>query len=60
MCRVTLLKSREIKWMRHAYLNPSSGTLKEIKILENESFDPADYVKWEPTWIVERDWGVYS
>ncbi|PRM92500.1 hypothetical protein CJ673_10455 [Aliarcobacter cryaerophilus] len=34
--------------------------IREIKILENESFDPADYVKWEPTWIVERDWGQYS
>ncbi|WP_121626785.1 hypothetical protein [Poseidonibacter antarcticus] len=34
--------------------------IQEINVLESESFDPADYVKWEPNWIFERDWGVYS
>lgn len=34
--------------------------IKEIILLENESFDPADYVIWEPNWIVKRDWGIYS
>lgn len=33
--------------------------VKKVEILD-ESFDPADYVKWEPNWIVKRDWGVYS
>lgn len=26
----------------------------------NESFDPADYVKWTPRWIYKRNWGMYS
>jgi len=30
-----------------------------IEVL-NESFDPADYVKWTPRWIYARDWGMYS
>ena len=33
--------------------------VKKVEILD-ESFDPADYVKWEPNWIVKRDWGQYS
>ncbi len=33
--------------------------VKKVEILD-ESFDPADYVKWEPNWIVKRDWGIYS
>lgn len=23
-------------------------------------FEPGDYVKWAPNWIVKRDWGVFS
>lgn len=25
-----------------------------------EIFDPAEFVTWQPRWIVKRDWGVYS
>jgi hypothetical protein len=34
----------------------------QIVILElsDELFEPGDYVKWTPAWIVSRDWGVYS
>jgi hypothetical protein len=34
--------------------------IREIKILENESFNPADYITWSPNWVVSRDWGIYS
>ena len=30
-----------------------------INIL-NESFEPKDYVKWQPNRFIPRDWGVYS
>lgn len=33
--------------------------LKSLEILE-ESFNPADYVKWPPDWTITRDWGVYG
>lgn len=33
--------------------------LKTLEMLE-ESFDPANYVTWEPSWTVKRDWGAYS
>ncbi len=33
--------------------------LINIEIL-NESFTPADYVKWTPKWFLKRDWGLYS
>ena len=26
----------------------------------NQSFDPADYVTWDPNWFISRDWGKYS
>ena len=27
----------------------------------NETFEPADYVKWEPDWNIKRNsWGIYS
>lgn len=25
-----------------------------------EVFDPAEFVTWQPNWIVARDWGQYS
>ncbi|WP_353095846.1 hypothetical protein [Tissierella praeacuta] len=28
--------------------------------LMNKTFDPADYIKWKPNWIIDRDWGDYS
>jgi hypothetical protein len=31
----------------------------KIEIL-NESFNPWDYVKWQPNWFIKRDWGIYS
>lgn len=30
-----------------------------IKVL-GESFNPEDYVTWEPRWFLERDWGNVS
>jgi hypothetical protein len=33
--------------------------LIEIEITE-ENFDPKDYVKWTPNWIIKRDWGIFS
>lgn len=30
-----------------------------ITLLE-DSFEPADYITWNPNWFVERDWGKYS
>ena len=26
----------------------------------SENFRPSDYVKWQPKWFIERDWGIYS
>ena len=31
----------------------------EIK-LSTETFNPADYITWETSRFVQRDWGVYS
>lgn len=25
-----------------------------------ERFDPAEFVKWQPRWIVARNWGAFS
>ena len=34
--------------------------VKKVEILD-EFFEPSEYVTWTPiTWIVKRDWGVYS
>ena len=33
--------------------------LIEIEIL-NEIFEPGDYVNFEPSWFIPRDWGKYS
>lgn len=33
--------------------------LLEIQIT-NESFEPGDYVKWQPKWFIKRNWGQYS
>lgn len=30
-----------------------------IEVL-SEEFDPADFVSWEPNWLVARDWGPYA
>lgn len=30
-----------------------------IEILD-ETFDPKDYITWQPKWIVSRDWGNFS
>ena len=32
----------------------------ESLTITDESFDPAEYVNWEPNWYIERDWGEYS
>ena len=38
--------------------------LKEEKIrslhLLSETFDPAEFVTWEPNWHVSRQWGAFS
>lgn len=33
--------------------------LLDLKI-QNETFDPKDYVHWKTNWHVPRDWGPYS
>lgn len=43
---------------------PHTASLKpdqveKIEMLEEE-FDPVEFVKWNPNWIVSRDWGQYS
>ncbi len=38
-------------------INPN--TVVDIEILE-ESFEPSEFVKWTPSWIYARDWGIYS
>lgn len=25
-----------------------------------ETFDPGEFVTWQPNWIIQRDWGTYS
>ena len=30
-----------------------------LEVLE-ESFEPKEFVKWPPNWLVERDWGDFS
>lgn len=37
-------------------LSLSPEQIREINILENESFNPSDYVKWVPNWIIKRNW----
>ena len=38
-------------------LNPHQ--VQSIEIL-NDDFDPSEFVKWKPNWIISRDWGEYS
>jgi len=33
--------------------------LLDLKI-QNETFDPQDYVHWTTNWHVPRDWGIHS
>lgn len=33
--------------------------VKSIETLE-ETFNPAEFVTWQPNWIVARDWGAFS
>jgi len=33
--------------------------VQSIEILSAD-FDPSDFVKWKPKWIIPRDWGPYS
>lgn len=28
--------------------------------ITDESFNPANYIKWTPNWTVKRNWGKYS
>ncbi len=28
--------------------------------LTDDSFFPWDYVKWQPNWFIQREWGKYS
>lgn len=38
-------------------LNPEQ--IQALEILD-EVFEPAEFVTWQPDWIVPRDWGQYS
>lgn len=33
--------------------------INSIEVLD-ETFDPSEYVKWQPKWIYQRDWGDKS
>ena len=33
--------------------------VSSIEVLE-QIFDPAEFVTWQPNWIVARDWGQHS
>lgn len=33
--------------------------VKSIEVL-NQTFDPAEFVTWAPSWFIARDWGRYS
>lgn len=43
---------------RHNLALEESQIINLVKL--NESFNPADYISWEPNWEVARDWGEYS
>ncbi len=34
----------------------------QLEYLEmvDKSFNPGDYVTWEPNWYIKRDWGAFS
>jgi hypothetical protein len=38
-------------------LNPEQ--IVSITVLQ-ERFEPGDFVRWRPNWIVSRNWGQYS
>lgn len=44
--------------------NPHTESLEATQIrsifLLNETFEPADFVKWTPKWHIPRDWGRFS
>lgn len=40
-------------------LSITRNQLTNIEKLE-ETFDPANYISWEPNWFIWRDWGDYS
>lgn len=33
--------------------------IHKIELLQ-ETFNPADYVTWSPSWLIARDWGNFS
>ena len=39
-------------------------SILEIQLINieliDETFEPGDYVTWEPNWILKRDWGKFS
>jgi len=43
---------------RHNLALEESQIINLVKL--NESFNPADYISWEPNWELARDWGEYS
>jgi len=26
----------------------------------NKTFDPVNYITWNPNWFIQRNWGIYS
>ena len=59
-------KNLKYYWTWHTETKHPSNALpknvKEIQILEDETFEPRDYIHWDPpyNWNVSRDWGEYS
>jgi hypothetical protein len=40
-------------------LSLSPEQVASIAVLE-ETFEPSEFVKWKPKWLVRRNWGIYS
>jgi len=43
---------------RHNLPLEESQIISLVKL--DESFEPADYIRWDTDWSIERDWGIYS
>lgn len=44
--------------MNHT-LGLSPDQVRNIEVLDDQ-FDPGEFVRWSPAWVIPRDWGQYS
>jgi len=35
------------------------GQIVSIEV-QDENFEPCEFITWPPNWFIERDWGTYS